>query len=76
VNLFGTKIGDYALAALGTLKQLENVYVWQTEASAGAVMRLREQVPGVRVVFAVDLPEPMGEGQGQGAGRRRQQQKK
>lgn len=76
VNLFGTKIGDYALAALGTLKQLENVYVWQTEASAGAVVRLREQVPGVRVVFAADLPEPMGEGQGQGAGRRRQQQKK
>lgn len=75
VNLFGTKIGDYALAALGTLKQLENVYVWQTEASAGAVVRLREQVPGVRVVFAADLPEPMPEGQGQ-AGRRRQQQKK
>lgn len=75
VNLFGTKIGDYALAALGTLKQLENVYVWQTEASAGAVVRLREQVPGVRVVFAADLPEPMPEGQGQG-GRRRQQQKK
>ena len=74
VNLFGTKIGDYALAALGTLKQLENVYVWQTEASAGAVVRLREQVPGVRVVFAADLPEPMGEGQG--AGRRRQQPKK
>ena len=72
VNLFSTKVGDLTMAALGGLKSLENVYVWQTEASAGAVMRLREQVPGVRVVFAADLPEPMAEGAG-GAGRRRAQ---
>jgi hypothetical protein len=71
VNLFGTKTGDYAMAALGGLKALQNVYVWQTEVSAGAVVRLREQVPGARVVFAAELPEPMAEGAG-GARRRAQ----
>ena len=72
VNLFGTKTGDYAMAALGGLKALQNVYVWQTEVSAGAVVRLREQVPGARVVFAAELPEPMAEG---AAGGRRRAQK-
>lgn len=71
VNLFGTKTGDYAMAALGGLKALQNLYVWQTEVSAGAVVRLREQVPGARVVFAAELPEPMAEGAA--AGRRRAQ---
>lgn len=71
VNLFGTKTGDYAMAALGGLKALKNVYVWQTDVSAGAVVRLREQVPGARVVFAAELPEPMAEGAA--AGRRRAQ---
>ncbi len=71
VNLFGTKTGDYAMAALGGLKALQNLYVWQTEVSAGAVVRLREQVPGARVVFAAELPEPMAEGAG-GARRRAQ----
>jgi hypothetical protein len=35
-------------------------------------VRLREQVPGARVVFAAELPEPMAEG---AAGARRRAQK-
>jgi hypothetical protein len=62
LNLFGTKAGDYALAALAGLKQLEDLYVWQTDVSAAAVVRLRESLPGVRVVIAADLPEPMADG--------------
>ncbi|MBL9076047.1 MAG: hypothetical protein JNL08_01005 [Planctomycetes bacterium] len=61
LNLFGTKVGDYAAAALAGLKHLEHLYVWQTEVSAAAVVRLRESVPGVRVVLAADLPEPMAD---------------
>jgi len=62
LNLFGTKAGDYGLAALSSLKQLEDLYVWQTDVSAAGVVRLRESVPGVRVVIAADLPEPMADG--------------
>ncbi|MBX3461657.1 MAG: hypothetical protein KF830_00665 [Planctomycetes bacterium] len=64
LNLFGTKAGDYGAAALANLKQLEDVYVWQTAVSAAAVVRLRDSVPGVRVVVAPDLPEPMAQGTG------------
>jgi hypothetical protein len=68
LNLFGTKVNDYALAAFANLKHLEQLYLWQTEASAGGVVKLREALPSLRVVMAMDLPEPMAEGQ---AGRRR-----
>ncbi|MBL8730596.1 MAG: hypothetical protein JNM25_19415 [Planctomycetes bacterium] len=62
LNLFGTRTGDYALAALAKLRHLEDLYVWQTDVSAAAVVRLRESLPDVRVVLAADLPEPMAEG--------------
>ena len=70
INLFGTKVGDYALAALAECKALEHVYAWQTEVSANAAVRLREAVPGVRVVMANDLPEAMPEGTGNARRRR------
>lgn len=69
LNLFGSKVGDYGLAALTACKHLAELYVWQTDVSAGAAVRLREAIPGLRVVIAPDLPEPMPEGDG--AGRRR-----
>jgi hypothetical protein len=59
LNLFGTKAGDYGLAALATLTKLEHLYVWQTDVTAQAVVRLREALPGVRIVTMADLPEPM-----------------
>ncbi|MCU0867346.1 MAG: hypothetical protein MUC36_26480 [Planctomycetes bacterium] len=65
LNLFGTKVGDYGMAALESLKSLEHLYVWQTEVSAGAVVKLREKVAGVRVVMAAELPDAMPEGAGQ-----------
>jgi hypothetical protein len=68
LNLFGTKVGDYALAAFAELKHLEQLYLWQTETSASAIVKLRETLPALRVVIAMDLPEPMAEAP---AGRRR-----
>ncbi|MBL8755347.1 MAG: hypothetical protein JNK15_18755 [Planctomycetes bacterium] len=70
LNLFGTKVGDYAATALATCKKLEQLYVWQTDVTATAAVRLRESIPGLRVVMTADLPEPMPEGQG-GQRRRR-----
>lgn len=70
LNLFGTKTGDYGLAALAALKHLEDLYVWQTDVSASAIVRLREGTPGLRIVMAPEMPEPMAEGT-PGARRRR-----
>jgi hypothetical protein len=61
LNLFGTATGDYALTALASLKRLENLYLYETETTAKAVVRLREAIPGLRIVSALDLPEPMTE---------------
>ncbi|MEO6598128.1 MAG: c-type cytochrome domain-containing protein [Planctomycetota bacterium] len=69
LNLFGTKTGDYAAAALTGLKKLANIYLWQTEVSAAAAVRLREALPGLRLVMAAEMPEPLAEGAN--AGRRR-----
>jgi len=68
LNLFDTRVGDYALVALGQLRKLEQLYVWKTDVSAKAVVRLREQVEGLRVVFAPDLPGAMA---AEPSGRRR-----
>ena len=70
LNLFGTKAGDYGVAALAGLKHLEQLFLWQTEVSAAAVVRLRDGIPGLRVVMGPEMPEPMSEGQG-GQRRRR-----
>lgn len=70
LNLFGTKTGDYALAALTGLSHLEQLYLWQTEVSPQAIVRLREALPALRIVFTADLPEPMPESQPDGRRRR------
>lgn len=61
LNLFDTRVGDYSLVALADLDRLENLYVWKTDVSAKAVVRLREQNKGLRIVFAPDLPDAMAE---------------
>ncbi|MFT4513198.1 MAG: hypothetical protein ACI89X_000114 [Planctomycetota bacterium] len=61
LNLFGTATGDYALTALASLKHLRSLYLYETETTANAVVRLRKAIPGLRVVSALDLPEPMAE---------------
>jgi hypothetical protein len=71
LNLFGTKTGDYGIAALAACKHLEHLYVWQTDISTAAAVRLRDSVPGLRIVIGGDLPEPMPEGAGGGQRRRR-----
>lgn len=70
LNLFGTATGDYGTAALSACKHLEQLFVWQTDVSAAAAVRLRDGIPGLRVVMGPDLPEPMAEGEG-GQRRRR-----
>jgi hypothetical protein len=70
LNLFGTKAGDYGMAALASLKHLEQLYVYQTEVSAEAVVRLRDAIPGLRVVIAAEMPDPLPEGAGTGRRKR------
>lgn len=70
LNLFGTATGDYALTAFAALKKLERLYLFETEASAKAVIRLREAIPGIRIVTSLELPEPMEETPGNGRRRR------
>ncbi|MCA8973804.1 MAG: hypothetical protein KDC98_03745 [Planctomycetes bacterium] len=71
LNLYGSKVGDYGLTALATLKHLEQLYVWQTEVTASGVLRVRESIPGVKVVDAADLPEPMEQTENRGRRRRK-----
>ena len=71
LNLFGTATGDYALTALASLKKLERLYLYETEASAKAVLRLRDAIPGIRIVTSVDLPDPMEQVEKTGRRRRR-----
>lgn len=70
LNLFGTKAGDYGVTALSALKKLEQLYLWQTDASAAAVVRVRDSIPGLRVVLGPEFPEAMEPGAA-GARRRR-----
>ncbi|MCK5942640.1 MAG: hypothetical protein KAI24_11755 [Planctomycetes bacterium] len=71
LNLFDTRIGDYALLALADLEHLEHLYVWKTDVSAKAVVRLREQRPDLRIVFAPDLPDGLTDDQQPNRRRRR-----
>lgn len=70
LNLFGTKTGDYGVTALSALKKLEQLYLWQTEASAAAAVRVRDSVPGLRVVLGPDFPDAMEPGAAGGRRRR------
>src|SRR5690606_41331183 len=55
------------LNALASLKHLEHLYLYQTEASAKAVLRLREANPDLHVVTSMELPEPMDSTPDQGS---------
>lgn len=61
LNLFDTQTGDYALSALVACKQLKQLYLYKTDTTAKAAVRLRDAIPGLRIVSALDLPEPMDE---------------
>jgi hypothetical protein len=61
LNLFDTDTGDYALNALLSLKKLERLYLYKTKASQRGIKRLKEAIPGVRIVASLDMPEPMAE---------------
>jgi len=70
LNLFGTKTGDYGVTALSALKNLEQLYLWQTNASAAAAVRVRDSIPGLRVLLGPDFPEAMEPGAAGGRRRR------
>lgn len=70
LNLFGTKTGDYGIEGLRACKHLEHLYLWQTDVTATAAVRLRDAIPGLRIVIGPEMPEPMPEGAGGGRRRR------
>ena len=61
------KSGQFSVR-ISYLQHLEQLYVWKTDVSAKAVVRLRDRRKGMRVVFMPDMPAPMDEEE---TGRRR-----
>lgn len=61
INLVGSEVGDRGLASLSACAKLQDVYVWQTKATATAVVALQQSVPSARVVFTSDLPSSMAD---------------
>ncbi|MCC7001000.1 MAG: hypothetical protein IT357_02500 [Gemmatimonadaceae bacterium] len=50
INLVGTAVSDAGLRVLETMPRLRAVYLWETEATADGVARLRRAHPRARVV--------------------------
>ena len=71
LNLFDTDTGDYALHALVNLKKLERLYLYQTKATERGIDRLKEAIPGLRVIASLDMPTPMAETAGNNRRRRK-----
>lgn len=70
LNVFGTRLTGACVPALEKLQKLEQLFVWQTSIPAAAIVKLRDQRPGLKIVFTADLPEPSTEPEGKG-GRRK-----
>lgn len=55
LNLYGTKVTDAGLKHLEGLKNLRRLYLWQTDVSDAAVAALKQALPELEVIRAVDL---------------------
>jgi hypothetical protein len=50
LNLFGTQVGDAAVPALGQLKSLRRLYVWNSKISKAGVKKLRALLPDTEII--------------------------
>ena len=51
LNLSGTKISDRAIKDLSQMKDLEEIYLWNSEVTENGVESLRKALPNAKVVF-------------------------
>ena len=51
LNLSGTKVTDGAIKDLAQMKDLEELYLWNSEISEKGVESLRSALPNTKVVF-------------------------
>ena len=57
LNLYGTQVGDGAVAALSGLKGLRSLYLWDCPLGEESIEKLRESLPGTRIVHRLELPD-------------------
>ena len=55
LNLYGTRITDKSLKSLSALKNLRQLFVWQTGVTTKGVEELRKSLPKLKVSMGVDL---------------------
>ncbi len=49
LNLYGAAVTDAGLAQLTGLKNLRNLYVWQTKVTDEGIQKLKQALPGVNI---------------------------
>jgi hypothetical protein len=49
LNLYGTAVSDAELEQLTGLKNLRNLYVWQTKVTDEEIKKLKQTLPGVDI---------------------------
>ena len=60
LNLYNTSVSDAGLEVFdNSLKNLKDLYLWQTKASKEQVLALQKRRPGVNIDFGVVLPDSL-----------------
>jgi len=54
LNLYGTKVSKGVLDLVPKLTRLKKIYLWQSEVSKETITQLKEQNPGLTVIFERD----------------------
>ncbi|HEY6563098.1 MAG TPA: discoidin domain-containing protein, partial [Pirellulaceae bacterium] len=58
LNLYGTTVSEASVQALGQLRELKQLYVWQTQLTDDGLAQLRKLLPDAAVISSVSLPSP------------------
>lgn len=51
LNLYGTKVSKGVLDLVPKLTRLKSIYLWQSEVSKESITQLKEQNPGLTIIF-------------------------
>jgi hypothetical protein len=51
LNLVSSKVSDNSIATLGSLKSLEEIYLWNSEVTKNGIERLRKALPDTKISF-------------------------